>query len=245
MPENRLRVYAVRQVIDTLADEGTVMELRRDFGQTMVTALARVEGRPLGLIANDPGHLGGAIDSAGADKAARFMQLCDAFDLPIVYLCDTPGIMVGPEAEKTALVRHSSRLFLTGCNLSVPTFTVVLRKAYGLGAIGMAGGNFRAPYFTVAWPTGEFGPMGLEGQVKLGYRAELAEIEDPDERRRYYEAMVAKAYEDGKALARSTSFAFDDVIDPAETRRWLAALLASIRPPAPRDTKKHAYVDAW
>ncbi|HKK22977.1 MAG TPA: carboxyl transferase domain-containing protein, partial [Pseudohaliea sp.] len=245
VPENRLRVYEVRDVIETLADEGSVLELRQAFGQTMVTSLIRIEGRPVGVVANDPKHLGGAIDSDGSDKGARFMQLCDAFDIPVLYLCDTPGIMVGPEIEKTGLVRHSSRLFLVGCNMSVPYFTVVLRKAYGLGAIGMAGGNFRAPYFTVSWPTGEFGPMGLEGQVKLGYRAELAAIEDPEERRQYYEKLVAQSYEDGKALARSTSFAIDDSIDPAQTRHWLASLLASVRPPAPRDGKKRPMVDAW
>jgi acetyl/propionyl-CoA carboxylase alpha subunit/acetyl-CoA carboxylase carboxyltransferase component len=245
VPENRLRVYEVRRVIETLADEGSVLELRPQFGRTMVTALARIEGKPIGILANDPKHLGGAIDSDGSDKGARFMQLCDAFDIPILNLCDTPGIMVGPEVEKTALVRHSSRLFLVGCNLSVPYFTVVLRKAYGLGAIGMAGGHFRAPYFTVSWPTGEFGPMGLEGQVKLGYRAELAAIEDAEQRRKHYEELVAQSYEDGKALSRSTSFAIDDTIDPSETRRWLAGLLASIRPPAPREGKKRAMIDAW
>ncbi len=245
VPENRLRVYEVRQVIETLADVDSVLELRQAFGQTMITTLVRVEGRPVGIIANDPQHLGGAIDSDGSDKAARFMQLCDAFDIPLLYLCDTPGIMVGPEVEKTALVRHSSRMFLVGCNMSVPYFTVVLRKAYGLGGIGMAGGNFRAPYFSVSWPTGEFGPMGLEGQVKLGYRAELEALEDPEARREYYERMVAEAYEDGKALQRSTSFGIDDTIDPADTRRWLATLLASVRPPAGRDGKKRAMVDAW
>ena len=245
VPENRLRVYEIRDVIRTLADEGSVMELRQDFGRTMVIALVRIEGRSVGIIANDPKHLGGAIDSDGADKGARFMQLCDAFDIPIIHLCDTPGIMVGPEVETTGLVRHASRLFLVGCNLNVPYFTVITRKAYGLGAIGMAGGNFRAPYFSVAWPTGEFGPMGLEGQVKLGYRAELAAIEDPEERRQYYEKMVAELYEDGKALHRSTSFGVDDTIDPADTRKWVVNLLASIRPPAPRDQKKRPMIDAW
>lgn len=245
IPENRLRVYEVRKVIDTLADVDSVLELRRDFGRTMVTALARVEGRPVGIMANDPAHLGGAIDSDGSDKGARFMQLCDAFDIPVLNLCDTPGIMVGPEVEKTGLVRHAARLFLVGCNMTVPYFTVVLRKAYGLGGIALAGGNFRAPYFTVAWPTGEFGPMGLEGQVKLGYRAELAAIDDPAERQRYYEEMVAKSYATGKALERGTFFNVDDVIDPADTRRWLAGLLASIRPPPPRDGKKRSMIDAW
>lgn len=245
VPENSLRVYAVRDVVETLADEGSVLELRGGFGRTMVTALIRIEGRSVGVVANDPAYLGGAIDSDGSDKAARFMQLCDAFDIPLLYLCDTPGIMVGPEAEKTALVRHAARLFLVGCNLSVPYFTVVLRKAYGLGAIGMAGGNYRAPCFTVAWPSGEFGSMGLEGQVKLGYRAELEAIEDPQERIKYFEEMVAKAYEDGKAVHKATSFGIDDTIDPAETRFWLANLLASMRPPIPRAGKKRPMIDAW
>ena len=245
VPENRLRVYDMRKVIETLADEGSTLELRRDFGRTMVTTLIRIEGRTVGIVANNPAQLGGAIDSDGSDKAARFMQLCDAFDIPIVNLCDTPGIMVGPEIEKTGLVRHAARMFLTGSNVSVPFFTVILRKAYGLGAVAMAGGNFRAPYFTVAWPTGEFAPMGIEGQVKLGYRAELAAIADPEARRQYFEKTVAEHYEHGKAIQRSTTFGIDDTIDPAETRNWIATLLASVRPPAPRDGKKRPMIDAW
>ncbi|MES4792087.1 MAG: carbamoyl-phosphate synthase large subunit, partial [Chloroflexota bacterium] len=238
VPESRLRVYDVRRVIQLLFDAGSVLELRPRFGVGMITALARVEGRAVGVVANNPAHLGGAIDSDGADKAARFMQLCDAFDLPIVYLCDTPGIMVGPEVEKTALVRHAARVFLTGANISVPTFTVILRKAYGLGAIAMAGGTYHRPFFTVAWPTAEFGGMGLEGSVKLGYRNELAAIEDPAKRRQFYEEMVARAYERGKALNQASLFEVDDAIDPAETRSWLTALLAAIRPPSARDGKK-------
>ncbi|MEZ5817093.1 MAG: carboxyl transferase domain-containing protein [Hyphomicrobiaceae bacterium] len=245
VPENRVRVYDMRKVIETLADAGSVLELRRDFGRTMITALIRIEGRSVGIVANNPAQLGGAIDSDGSDKGARFIQLCDAFDIPVVHLCDTPGIMVGPEIEKTGLVRHAARMFLTAANATVPYFTIILRKAYGLGAVAMAGGNFRAPYFTVAWPTGEFAPMGIEGQVKLGYRGELAAISDPEARRAYYEKMVAEHYEAGKAVLRSTTFGIDDTIDPAETRQWVATLLASIRPPAPRDGKKRPMVDAW
>jgi acetyl/propionyl-CoA carboxylase alpha subunit len=245
IPENRLRVYDVRKVIKTLADVDSVLELRPDFGIGMITALVRVEGRPLGIIANNPMHLGGAIDSDGADKAARFMQLCDAFDLPILHFCDTPGIMVGPEIEKTALVRHSSRMFLIGANLSTPFFTVVLRKAYGLGAIAMAGGSYKMPLFTVAWPTGEFGGMGLEGSVKLGYRRELEAIEDPAERMKEYERRVAAAYERGKAINNATGFGIDDTIDPAETRFWIASLLRSLRPAPPREGKKRSAIDAW
>jgi acetyl-CoA carboxylase carboxyltransferase component len=245
IPENRLRVYDVRAVVETLSDTGWVLELRREFARGMVTSLIRVEGRAVGVIANDPRFLGGAIDSDGADKAARFMQLCDAHDIPLLFLCDTPGIMVGPEIEKTALVRHSSRMFVIGANLGVPFFTVVLRKAYGLGAIAMSGGSFKRSVATVAWPTGEFGGMGLEGAVKLAYRNELAKIEDPTERRRKYEEMVAQMYERGKALSIATIFGVDDTIDPADTRPWLANLLRSL-PTVPRGPgKRRSAVDAW
>jgi len=245
VPENRLRVYDVRAVIRTLADTGSVLELRRHFGFGMVTALVRVEGRPLGVVANDPSHLGGAIDRDGADKAARFMQLCDAFDLPLLFLCDTPGMMVGPEAEKTALVRHVSRLFVVGANLTVPFFTIVLRKGYGLGAQAMAGGSFKAPLFTVAWPTGEFGGMGLEGAVKLGYRKELAAVEDPAARQQLFAEMVARMYEHGKAVSYATYFEIDDVIDPADSRTWITTALRSTPPPPVRRRKKRPCVDTW
>jgi len=245
VPENRLRVYDVRTAIEILADRDSVLELRRDFGFGMVTVLARVEGRPLGIVANNPVHLAGAIDSDGADKAARFLQLCDAFDLPVLFLCDTPGIMVGPEAEKTALVRHCSRLFVIGASLSVPYGTIVLRKSYGLGAQTMGGGSHKAPLFTVAWPTGEFGGMGLEGAVKLGFRKELEAIADDGERQQLFEKMVGRAYEHGKALNVATHFEIDDVIDPADSRRWIAAALAAAPPPAPRRGKKRPCVDTW
>ena len=245
IPENRLRIYEVRSVIEMLADTGSVLELRPHFGLGMVTAFIRIEGRPLGVIANNPTHLSGAIDSPGADKAARFMQLCDAFDIPILFLCDTPGIMVGPQIEKTALVRHSCRMFVTGASLSVPFFTIVLRKGYGLGAQAMAGGSFHAPLFTVAWPTGEFGGMGLEGAVKLGIRKELAAIEDPDKRKEAFEDMVKMAYEHGKAINMASHFEIDDVIDPADSRHTITSALRSIPPPAPRTHKKRACIDTW
>ncbi len=245
VPENRLRVYDVRAAVTGLADVGSVLELRSGFGAGMVTALVRVDGRPLGIVANNPAHLGGAIDADGADKAARFLQLCDAFDLPVVFLCDTPGIMVGPEAETTALVRHVSRLFVTGANLAVPTGTIVLRKGYGLGAQAMAGGSFKAPLFCVAWPTGEFGGMGLEGAVQLGYRRELDAIEDPAERERVFAEMVERMYEHGQALNAASHFEIDDVIDPADSRRWITTTFAAAPPPAPRTGKKRSFVDTW
>lgn len=245
IPENRLRIYDIRSVIQTIADTDSVLELRRQFGPGMVTALVRIEGRPLGLIANNPAYLAGAIDSNGADKAARFMQLCDAFDLPILFLCDTPGIMVGPEIEKTALVRHAARMFVTGASLTVPFFTIVLRKAYGLGAQAMAGGSFKAPLFSISWPTGEFGGMGLEGAVKLGYRNEIAAITDSAERKAFYDKMVARMYEVGKAVNIASHFEFDDVIDPADSRKSIVAALGSVPPPAPRTGKKRSCIDTW
>lgn len=199
----------------------------------------------MGLVANNPMHLAGAIDSDGADKAARFMQLCDAFDIPLLFLCDTPGIMVGPEVEKTALVRHAARMFVTGASVTVPYFTIVLRKSYGLGAQAMAGGSFKAPFFAVSWPTGEFGGMGLEGAVKLGYRNELAAIEDPDKRRELFEQMVERMYTIGKAVNVASHFEIDDVIDPMESRRWITSALRSVPPPSPREGKKRPCIDTW
>jgi acetyl-CoA carboxylase carboxyltransferase component len=245
IPENRVRVYDVRRLISLLADEGSVLELRPRFGLAMVTALIRVEGRPMGLIANNPSHLGGAIDSDASDKAARFLQLCEAFDLPVLSLSDTPGNMVGPEAEKTGLIRHCSRLFVIGANLSVPIFSVILRKSYGLGAIAMTGGSYQASMFVVSWPTGEFGGMGLEGSVKLGYRNELAAISDPVERKATFDRMVASAYAAGKAIVRAAGPSLDDVIDPADTRRWIVAGLRSLPPVPVRTEKKVPWIDAW
>lgn len=245
IPENRLRVYDVRRVIETLADHRSVLELRRQFGIGIITALIRIEGRPFGVIANNPMHLGGAIDADAADKAARFLQLCDAFGLPILSLCDTPGFMVGPEAERTATVRHVSRMFVTAGSLSVPFFSVVLRKGYGLGAQAMTGGSFHAPFFNVAWPSGEFGGMGLEGAVRLGYRKELEAISDPHERQAAFETMVNAAYQQGKALNMASYLEIDEVIDPLETRRWITRGLLSIPPVPPKEGKRRPFVDTW
>ena len=245
VPEDRKRAYRVRPIIDTLCDAGSVTELREAFAPGMVTALARLEGRPVGIVANDPVHMAGAITSDGADKAARFLQLCEAFDIPVLFLCDTPGIMVGPAAEATGLVRHAARLFLAGAALTVPFVTIVLRKGYGLGAQAMAGGGFRSPLATVSWPTGEFGGMGLEGAVKLALRKELAAIEDADERQKAFDDAVAWAYEQGKALSMATYFEIDDVIDPADSRHVVLQVLRSAPEPPPRHGRKAGYVDAW
>lgn len=245
VPENRLRYYDMRAVIEGIADIDSVLELRPYWGIGIITAFIRVEGRPMGVIANNPAHLSGAIDADGGDKGTRFMQLCDAFDIPILSLCDCPGIMVGPEIEKTAVVRHAARMFVTSANIDVPLMTIVTRKGYGLGAQAMAGGSFKAPLFCVTWPTGEFGGMGLEGAVKLGYRKELQAIEDPAERAATYEKMVANMYERGKAVNMASHFELDDVIDPADSRKWIASALSSVPPKPQREGKKRPNVDTW
>jgi acetyl-CoA carboxylase carboxyltransferase component len=244
IPINRVKAYDVRNVLELMFDVNSVLELRSGFGLGMITALARVEGKPVGVIANNPHHLSGAIDSDGADKAARFMQLCDAFDIPLITLVDTPGMMVGPEVEESALVRHCSRLFVTGVNISVPVVSIVLRKSYGLGAQAMMAGSTKAPLACVSWPTGEFGGMGLEGAVRLGYRQELAAISDESEREATFQRMVDRMYENGKALSVASHFEIDDVIDPADTRRWLNAVLDSHRA-RQRSGKRRPNIDTW
>jgi acetyl/propionyl-CoA carboxylase alpha subunit len=243
VPENRLRAYDVREVGHLIADAGSWLELRPAFGQAYVTALARIAGRPVGVIANNPLFNAGAIDSPAADKAARFLRLCDAFGLPVVSLIDTPGIMVGPDAEATGLVRRSARLFAAAAALRVPMFAVVLRKAYGLGGAAAAGGYFQAPFFTVAWPTGELGGMGLEGSVRLGYRRELDAIADPAARQALFEQRVAVRYEKGKASFVASFFELDAVIDPAETRQWLRRGLDATA--ASAGTWQGGFIDTW
>jgi acetyl-CoA carboxylase carboxyltransferase component len=246
IPEQRKRIYDVRAIVAALFDEDSVLELRDGFGTGMVSAFARVDGRPLGVLANNPAHLGGAIDADAADKAARFIQLCDAFELPILFLCDTPGFMVGPAAERTATVRHFARMFVTAAGASVPMGTIVLRKGYGLGAQAMAGGGFKAGLFTVAWPTSEFGAMGLEGAVRLGMRRELEAIADPQERERVFQQTVAAAYERGRGVNMAAYGEIDDVIDPADSRRWIATLLDEHSGVWwERAGKKRPQVDAW
>jgi acetyl-CoA carboxylase carboxyltransferase component len=241
LPENRVRVYDMRSVMRQVADRDTVVELRAGFGVGILTALARIEGRPVGLMASNPAHLGGAIDADAADKAARFMQLCDRHGLSLVSLVDTPGFMVGPEIETRAQVRHVSRMFVTAAHLRVPFLAVVLRKGYGLGAMAMTGGGFHATVATAAWPSGEFGAMGLEGAVRLGYRKELEAKPEGVEREALYERLVAEQYANGKAINMASTLEIDAVIDPSDTRAWLGRGLASARV----EPEKGAWVDPW
>ncbi len=242
IPENRLRVYDIRPLIEALVDTGSFLELRRGWSPGMITGFVRIEGRPMGLIANDPRHLGGAIDCDGAEKAARFLQLCDAFDLPVLSLCDTPGFMVGPDSEAAGAVRRVSRMFIAGAKLGTPLFCIVLRKGYGLGAQAMAGGGFHSPFFIASWPTGEFGGMGLEGAVKLGYAKELAAETDPEKQKALYDQLVGRLYAAGKATSMAAALEIDAVIDPAETRRWVVRGLDSC---PPRRKPARGWVDAW
>ncbi|HEY6550114.1 MAG TPA: carboxyl transferase domain-containing protein [Solirubrobacterales bacterium] len=244
VPERQRRAYAVQPIIETLADEGSVTFLRERFAPEMVTALVRIEGRPLGVIANDTQHMAGAITSDGGDKAARFLQLCDSFGLPVISLIDTPGMMVGPEAEATGLVRHASRLLIAGAALSVPLIAVILRRGYGLGAQAMAGGSLHEPLLTVAWPSAHLGPMGLEGAVRLALRRELEAIEDDVKREQRVRDLTAAAEENAKALNAAALFEIDDVIDPAETRSLIASTLAAAGPGYPTDASRR-FIDAW
>ena len=245
IPENRLRLYDMRGIINTLADKDSVLEIREKFGIGVITSFIRVEGRPMGVIANNPHHLAGAIDSDGADKGARFIQLCDAFDIPVLSLMDCPGMMVGPDVERTALVRHCVRMFNAGANLTTPLFGVVVRKAYGLGVQAMCGASSRVGFFTIAWPTAEFAGMNIEGAVKLGYRKELAAIEDPEERKKEFELRVERSYEAAKAVNAGTGGGLDDVIDPADTRDWIASAMKRLPPVLERTEKKYPYIDTW
>jgi acetyl-CoA carboxylase carboxyltransferase component len=243
VPERERRAYPIQPIIETLCDESSVIFLRERFAPEMVTALARIEGRPLGLIANNTVYMAGAITSAGADKASRFMQLCDAFGLPLVSLVDTPGMMVGPDAEASALVRHSSRLLVTGAALQVPLIAVILRRGYGLGAQAMIAGGLHEPLLTVAWPSAHLGPMGLEGAVKLGLRKELEKIADDDARERRIRELTAAAERNAKALNAATLFELDDVIDPVETRSIISSTLGAVA--ATTQPRGRSFVDTW
>lgn len=244
VPERRRRAYKVEPIIETLADEGSVTFLRPRFAPEMTTALARIEGRPIGVIANNTMHMAGAITSAAADKAARFMQLCDAFGLPILSLVDTPGMMVGPKAEATGLVRHTSRLLVAGAALRVPFAAVILRRGYGLGAQAMVAGSLHEPLLTVAWPSAHLGPMGLEGAVRLGFRRDLEAIADDEEREQRVRELTAMAERNARALNAAGLFELDDVIDPAETRALVAATFAAASR-APLGARGHRFVDTW
>ncbi len=244
IPESRKRAYNVRNVIKALADKDSFLELRPKFGPGMVTGFLRIEGRPFGLIANNPMHMAGAIEAEGADKAARLMMLCNAHGVPILSLCDTPGFMVGPEVEKRAQVRHVCRMFVVGSHVTVPYFTVILRRGYGLGVMAMARGGFHESFFTASWPSGEFGGMGLEGAVRAGFRRELAAVEDPQKREELYESLVALLYEKGKAINMAAHLEIDAVIDPADTRKWIMRGIKSAAARQPADAC-HSFVDPW
>ncbi len=243
IPENRKRAYDIRNIIKTLADQDSFLELRPKFGRGMITGLMRIQGRPFGVIANNCMHMAGAIEADGADKAVRLMQICQAHGLPMVSLCDTPGFMVGPEIEKRAQVRHVCRMFVVGSHLTIPYFTIVLRRGYGLGAMAMAKGGFHESFFTASWPTGEFGAMGIEGAIKTGFKKELAAVEDTTQREKLYEELVDQLYQRGKAIHIASYLEIDAVIDPAETRHWIMRGLKSVLPA--KENLENRFIDPW
>jgi acetyl-CoA carboxylase carboxyltransferase component len=241
VPESSRRAYDVTPIVRTIADEGSVTVLREPFAPELLTALIRVEGRPAGVIANNCKHSAGVVTGEAADKAARFMQLCDAFGLPVISLIDTPGYMVGPDSERDALVRHCCRMLIAGAALTVPTVAILLRRAYGLGAQAMAFGSLHEPLLTAAWPDSTLGPMGLEGAVRLAMRRELEAIEDEGQREERVRELTAQMYEHAKALNAAQIFEIDDVIDPADTRATIARTLAAAGDPVPSGRP----VDSW
>lgn len=247
IPADVKRVHDARSVVEGIFDEGSVLEIRRGFGKAMITSFARLEGRPVGVIANDPSHLSGAIDAEASDKAARFIQLCDAFGIPLISLVDTPGFMVGPESELTGMVRRSSRLFTAAAGIEVPFVSVVVRRAFGLGAQAMTGGDFHAPIINLAWPSAEFGAMGVEGAVRLGFQRELDALEDEEAREQRVTELVEAIRAQSNALNMATFFEIDDVIDPATTRERVAMAIASAPPVAsPLATgRRRRPVDTW
>ncbi len=243
LPDDRRFSYKIRPLIEQLVDDGSFIELRRDYGGSLITGLARLDGRPLGLLANDPRVLGGAVDAVAAEKAARFLQLLDAFNLPVLSLCDTPGFMVGPDSEQQAAVRRMSRLFVVGAHVEIPWVCVFLRKGYGLGAMAMAGGSFTRPDLTVAWPQGEFGAMGLEGAVRLGFKRELEAASDPQEREALFKQLVSQLYRKGRAVEAAAFLEIDAVIDPADTRRIVLEALSSADKKPRRQGRR--FIDTW
>ncbi len=245
VPENRRRTYQIRRAIDVLADEDSFIELRRSYGPGVITGFLRLEGRPIGLIANDCMHLAGAVDAESAEKAARFLQLCDAYELPILSLTDTPGFMVGPESDAQAAVRRMSSFFVSFASVTVPIIAIILRKGYGLGAMAMTGGGFHSPVYIAAWPTGEFGGMGLEGAVKLGFKKELAAVKDEVQRQALFDKLVAKMYEIGKATEAAAHLEIDAVIDPADTREVILKAIHSAPRPKRSRRQRRNFVDTW
>ena len=243
VPENPRRAYDVRKVIEGVADQGSILELRPKFARSVVTALVKVKGTPMGVLANQPMFLAGAIDSPASDKLARFIQLCDAHDIPMLYLCDTPGLMVGPEVEATALVRHSSRILNAAINATTPFMTVILRKAYGLGQYMMGALPLR-PALLVGWPTAEFGAMGFEGAVKITHKNELEVIKDKKVRQARERELADELRAHNTALGLAGRYELDDVIDPADTREVVIRFLVSLPPLAPRTGRKRT-IDNW
>ncbi len=242
MPPSRNALYEPRCIIEAVMDPGSVLELKREHGPGLITALASLSGRAVAVAASNPRHLGGALDAPACDKLARFMQLADAHGLPLVTFVDTPGFMVGPQSEATAMVRHAARLFINAAALRVPVASVVLRRGYGLGAMALTAGHFHAPVATCAWPTGEFGGMGLEGAVRLGFRKEL-EAAPEGQREALFASLLAQAVVKGEALNMASHLEIDAVIDPANTREWLIKVLnAACAAPLP---PRRGFIDAW
>ncbi|MFT5543215.1 MAG: acetyl-CoA carboxylase carboxyltransferase component [Glaciecola sp.] len=225
LPSDRRFVYDIKKVILGIIDVDSFIEIAGAYGSAIIQGFARIEGKSIGIIANNCKVLGGAIDVDAAKKLNRFMRLCNQFNIPIVSLCDTPGFMVGPDHEKEGAVRYTSELFVTGASLSVNFIALVIRKCYGLGAQAMLSGSTSSPTYMLSWPQGEFGAMGLEGAIKLGFKKELESQTDPKKRQALFDKLLAQQYDKGRALEVASVLEIDAVIEPCETRDVLIAAL--------------------
>lgn len=221
LPDNEREAFDVRPIVETIADPDSAIWLREAWGPELVTALARIDGMPVGVLANQSTSLAGALTADASAKAADFLELCERWRIPVLSLVDTPGFMVGPEAERAGLVRAASRMVNAGAQLTVPLVGVVLRRGYGLGAQAMLGGSTHRPLLTVAWPDAHLGPMGLEGAVRLGMGKELAALPE-EEREEAVRRHTAELERHARALNVARVHEIDDVIDPAETRQLVA-----------------------
>ncbi len=225
LPDNRRMAYDVRKVIHTLVDRDTWTEVQRGYGRAILTGFARFAGEPVALLASDCRHLAGAIDGEAAEKCSQFLTVATRWGLPVVSLIDTPGFMVGPESEAAGAPRSMGQLFNTAAGVQAPWIAIFLRRGYGLGAMALAGGSFARPVISASWPQGEFGGMGLEGAVKLGFRTELDALPEGPEREARYNELLAILYEKGRATEAASYLEIDTVIDPATTRDVVSAAL--------------------
>jgi propionyl-CoA carboxylase beta chain len=233
VPANTRKAYDMRRVIDVLSDEGSVFEIKPTFAQNILTALARIDGRPVGFIANQPLHLSGMLNSNACEKAAHFIALCDAYGLPLIYLVDIPGMSIGSPAEDANLGRRSAKMLFELGNATVPRISIVLRKGYGLGYVAMAGGRSFDADACFIWPSAEICAMSVEGSVDVAYSKLYLNEPDPMTRR---QELIDEIRAEIDPIKAAEGFGVDEIIEPSETRSRIIDVLA--RAPARRPSRQ-------